>query len=137
RVDLLAHAVEDVERRLVHVAVLLRLPARRVFLEMQVKHLRDAVLRLDVMPAVGRRAVDELDLLALAHARHGAQAGELVLQAVLALDAADEDAVLLAVIVRFRTHQLSFTTIARPDRGARAFPAGMPAARNRSARRSA
>src|SRR5262245_17409838 len=71
---------------------------------MQVEHLRDAVLRLDVVAAPGLRAVDELDLAALAHARHRAQALQLVLEAVLPLDRADEDAVLLAVIVRFSSH---------------------------------
>ena len=50
-VDLVAVAVEDVEGRLVDVAVLLRLAARAVFLEMDVEGLGDAVLRLDVVPA--------------------------------------------------------------------------------------
>ena len=65
-VDLVALAVEDVERRFVDVTVLLRLAARPVLLEMQVERLRDAVLGLDVVPAVGLRAVDELDRRALA-----------------------------------------------------------------------
>jgi hypothetical protein len=80
--------------------VLLRLPARRVFLEVQVEGLGDAVLGLDVVAAVGLRPVAELEVLGLAHARHVAQALQLVLQAVLPGDAADEDPVLLAVVVR-------------------------------------
>ena len=66
----------------------------------QVKLLRDAVLGLDVVAAEGLRAVYELDVLCLAHTRHRAQALQLVLEAVLALDAADEYPVLLAVVVR-------------------------------------
>jgi hypothetical protein len=64
-VHLVALAVEDVERGLVHVPVLLRPGARTVFFQVQVKHLRDAVLRLDVMAAVGLRAVGELGSLPL------------------------------------------------------------------------
>src|SRR5438046_10018503 len=65
------------------------------------EQLRDAVLRLDIVPAVGPRSVDEPQLLSLPHARHGAQPRELLAQAVLPLEGAHEDAVLLAVIVRF------------------------------------
>ena len=64
-------------------AVLLRVPPGRVFLEVQVEHLRDAVLRLDVVAAVGLRAVVELDRRfpsSRAASRAGAQ---LLLQAVL------------------------------------------------------
>src|SRR5437773_9819447 len=68
------------------------------------EHLRDAVLRLDIVPAVGLRSVDEPELLSLPHARHGAQPRELLAQAVLPLAGAHEDAVLLAVIVRFGAH---------------------------------
>src|SRR5207237_7183569 len=75
---------------------------RRVFLEVQMEHLADAVLRLDVVPAVGLRPVDELELPAFAHPRHGAQALELILEAVLPLDAAHEHAVFLAVVVGLR-----------------------------------
>src|SRR6185503_16014369 len=135
-VDLVADAVEDVERRLVDVAVLLRAATGPVLLEVQMEHLRDAVLRLDVVPAPGLRAVDELDLLALAHAWHGAQPLQLVLQAVLALDGTDEDAVLLAVIVRFRAHQ-RFTKAFRRLRASPASPAGTAPGRSRSARPSA
>src|SRR5204862_6396976 len=99
-----AFAVEDVERRVVDVAVLLRPAARGVLLEVKVEHLRDAVLRLDIVPAVALRAVDEPELLSLPHARHGAQPRELLAQAVLPLEGAHEDAVLLAVIVRFGAH---------------------------------
>src|SRR5678810_898271 len=52
-VDLVADAVEDVERRLVDMAMLLRLAPGPVFLEVQVKRLRDPVFRLDVVPAPG------------------------------------------------------------------------------------
>jgi hypothetical protein len=46
-VDLVALAVEDVERGLVHVAVLLRAPARTVLFEVDVQRLREAILGLD------------------------------------------------------------------------------------------
>ena len=84
------------------------------------EHLRDAVLRLDVMAAVGLRAVDELELLALAHARHRAQPRELLLQAVLALDRADENPVLLAVVVRLGAHS-RFSIHLSDDRLPRGF----------------
>jgi hypothetical protein len=64
-----------------------------------VEELADAVLRLDVMPAIGLRAVDELDVGGLAHPRHRAQPLQLVRQVVVALDRADENPVLLVVIV--------------------------------------
>src|SRR5262249_20836933 len=106
--------------------------ARGVLLEVQVKELADSVLRLHVVPAESLRAIDELDVLRLAHARHRAQALQLVLQAVLPLDAADEDAVLLAVVVRFGAHQSSFTIVSRRARPARASRAGPPPGRSRS-----
>jgi hypothetical protein len=109
-VDLVADAVEDVERGLVHVAVLLRLAARRVFLEVDMQRLGDAVDGLDEMLAVGLRAVDELDLRPLDDARHRAQPRELVLEVVVALDAADENAVLLAVVVGFGAHRGSLAS---------------------------
>ena len=91
-VDLVALAVQDVERRLVDVAVLLVRAARRVLLEVDVQRLRHAVDRLDEMLGERLRAVLELHLLAADDARQRAQARELVLQAVLALDRADEAA---------------------------------------------
>ena len=103
-VDLVAAAVEDVERRLVHVPVLLRAPARRVLLEVDVQRLPQAVDRLDEVLGEGLRAVVEGELAALDHARQRAQPRELVLQAVLALDAADEHAVLLARVMRVFAH---------------------------------
>src|SRR5207245_61801 len=81
-------AVEDVERRLVDVAVLLRPAARSVLLEVKMEHLRDAVLRLDIVPAVGLRSVDEPQLLSLPHAPHGAPPRALLAQAVLPLEGA-------------------------------------------------
>src|SRR3989475_11697144 len=47
----------------------------------------------------------EEEVLALDHARQAAQARELVLEAVLSLDAAHEDAVPLAAVVRFLGHR--------------------------------
>ena len=60
-VDLVAGAVEDVERRLVDVAVLLRRAAGRIFLKMDVQRLAQAVLRLDVVAAEMLRAAVELE----------------------------------------------------------------------------
>src|SRR5918997_10199 len=61
-VDLVALAVEDVEGGLVDVPVLLRRAARTILLEMDMEHLADAVLRLDVVAAVGLRAAHETDV---------------------------------------------------------------------------
>ncbi len=113
-VDLVAAPVEDVERRFVHVAVLLRPAARAVFLQMDMQGLGDAVHRLHIVPAVGLGAVDELDLVTLAHPRLGAQPGELVLELVVPGDAAHEHAVLLAVVVRFDAHAANYTPPLRP-----------------------
>src|SRR5580765_2822671 len=98
--NLVAFAVEDVEGRLVDVAVLLRMTARRVLLEVDVKHLRDTILRLDVMTAVRLGAIVEPDQAPLPHARHRSKTRELVFQVVGTGNRANEDAVLLAVIVR-------------------------------------
>src|SRR5260221_14476636 len=95
-VDLVALAVEDVEGGFVHVAVLLRAPSGAVFLEVQMEGLRDAVLGLDIVAAVGLRPVAGLDEAALAPARHCAQALQLLLWAVLPPDRAPGDAALLA-----------------------------------------
>src|SRR5258708_39663135 len=110
-VDLVALPIEYVERRLVHVAVLLRPASRAVFLEVHVQRLRHPVHGLDEVLAEGLRPIVERELAALDDARQAAQARKLVLQAVLSLDAAHEDAVLLAAVVRFLTHGLlrSFT----------------------------
>ncbi len=48
-VNFVAFAVENVESCLVHMAVLLRRSAGRIFFQMHVEGLRDAVLGLDVM----------------------------------------------------------------------------------------
>jgi hypothetical protein len=48
-VDLVARAVEDIERGFVDVAVLLGRPARGIFLEMNVQRLAETVFGLDVM----------------------------------------------------------------------------------------
>ncbi len=69
---------------------------------MQVECLRDAVFWLDVMPAVCLRPVDEFQVLGLADPRHRAQAVEFCLQIVSALNRADENTVLLAVVMAFR-----------------------------------
>jgi hypothetical protein len=66
------------------VAVLLRLAAGTVFLDVKVEGLGDAVLRLDIVAAERLRAVVELDFRALADPRQGSKPVELVLQAVLA-----------------------------------------------------
>src|SRR5258705_759730 len=99
-VNLVALAVEDVERRFVDVAVLLRVPARRVLLEVDVKHLREAVLRLNVVAAVRLRAVVEPDQASFPYPRHRPQPRELLPQVFGARDRAKEDTVLFAVIIR-------------------------------------
>jgi hypothetical protein len=86
------------------VAVLLGAATRRVFLEVDVQGLGEAVDRLDKVLAEGLRAVVEAQVLALDDPRHGAQALELFLEAVLPLDCADEDPILLAAVVRLFTH---------------------------------
>lgn len=99
-VDLVADAVENVERRFVHVSVLLRLTSGAVFLEMDMEQLADAVLRLDVMTAIGLGPVYELDFRGLAHPWLGTKTHQLLAQVVLAFDRSDEDTVLLAVVKR-------------------------------------
>ena len=99
-VDLVALAIEDVEGRLVHVAVLLRLATRGVLLQVDVEHLGDAVLRLDVVTAEGLRAVGEANQLALPDAGHGPQASQFLTQVVVALQGPDKNPVLLGVVVR-------------------------------------
>src|SRR5437763_16827204 len=105
--DLVTLAVENVERRLVNVAVLLRAASGAVLLQVHVQRLRHAVDRLDEVLAEGLGPVVEEEVLALDHARQTAQARELVLQAVLPLDSADEDPVLLAAVVRFLAHRFA------------------------------
>src|SRR5262249_26465746 len=65
-----------------------------------------AVLRLHVVTAEMLGAAVELEVLALDHPRHGAQPAELVLEAVGALERADEDPLLVRVVL-FGTHAAS------------------------------
>src|SRR5262249_14842201 len=81
-VDFVARAIENVEGRLVHMAVLLSLCARGIFLEVNVQRLGAAVLGLHIMPAEMLRAAVELEVLALDHPRHRPQPGKLVLETV-------------------------------------------------------
>src|SRR5262249_54632218 len=64
-VDFVAGAIEDVERCLVHVAVLLSLCARSIFLKMNVQRLGAAVLGLHIMPAEMLRTTASLRSLPL------------------------------------------------------------------------
>ena len=50
--------------------VLLRFAAGSVLFQVKMECLRNAILGLDVVTAVGLRPVVELDVLALAHPRH-------------------------------------------------------------------
>src|SRR5581483_5283139 len=100
-VDLVCAPVQNIKRRLVHMAVLLRLAARAVFFQMNMERLGDAVFRLDVVFAPGLRAVGEVDLPPLAHARQRTQPLQLGFEVIDAGDRADKHAVGLAVIMRF------------------------------------
>src|SRR6266568_6422100 len=82
-VDLIAPPVQYVERGFIDVAVLLGLAAGTVFLEVDMQRLRDPVVGLDVVAAVGLRPVAESDLAALSYPRQGAQPRELLLELVL------------------------------------------------------
>ena len=55
-VDLRADAVHDVEDRFIHVAVLLRLAARRIFFKMDVQRLSETVRGVEELAAVLLRA---------------------------------------------------------------------------------
>src|SRR6266705_5264466 len=103
-VDLIAPPVHYVERGFIDVAVLLRLAAGTVLLEVDMQRLRDPVFGLDVVAAVGLRPVDEPDLAALSYPRQGAQARELVLKLVMTGDRPHEYPVSLAGIMRFDAH---------------------------------
>src|ERR1700676_2796053 len=100
-VNLVARAVEDVERRLVDMAVLLGGAAGRIFLEMDVERLGAAVLGLDVMAAEMLRSAVELELLALDDPRHRPQPAELVLEAVGPGQLTDEYPVLVRIVLFF------------------------------------
>src|SRR5258708_18504482 len=66
--------------------------------------LRKPVVGIDVVAAVGVRAVREFDLRALAHPRQRAPPRQLVLEFVVAGDPPHEDPVLLAAVMRFDAH---------------------------------
>ena len=106
-VDLEAASVEDVEDRLVDVPVHLRLAARRVFLEVDVQRLAEAVFGLHEVLRERLRPRLERDRAALLHARQVAQPVELVLETVFAADLADEDPLVRGVVVRLIAHGLS------------------------------
>src|SRR5262245_33579643 len=97
--NLVTGAVEDVEGGLVDMAMLLAPATRTVFLDMQMKVLGNAVLRLDIMSGIGLRPVDEADFARLAHPRHGAQPFELFAKVISALNRADEYPVLFRMII--------------------------------------
>src|ERR1700730_304030 len=107
-VNLVARPVENVEGRLVDMAVLLGGAAWRIFLEMDVQRLGAAILRLDVVAAEMLRAAVELELLALDDPRHRPQPAELVLEAVGPGELAHENAVLARIV-------LSFTNFVHPS----------------------
>jgi hypothetical protein len=98
-VDLITGTVENIECRLVDVAVFLGGAARRIFLEMDVQRLAQAILGLDIVAAEMLRAAVELGFLALDHPRHGAQALELVGEAIGTGDGANEDPFLVRVVL--------------------------------------
>ena len=98
-VNLVTGAIENIECRFIHMAVLLGFSAGAVFLQMQMQGLGDAILGLYVMTAVGLRPIDEFDLRALAHARQRAQARQFFGQIVVPRDGAHKDAILFTVIV--------------------------------------
>jgi ABC-type spermidine/putrescine transport system permease subunit II len=102
--DLVAFAVEDVEDRLVDVAVHLRLAARGVLLEVDVQRLAEAVFGLHVVLGERLGARLEGNLIALLDPRELAQALELVLEAVLAADLPDEHALVGRVVVGLVPH---------------------------------
>jgi hypothetical protein len=77
-VNFVARAIQNVERGFVHVTVLLRVTTWAVLFQVHVESLRDAVFGLDVVAAESLWAIVEFDVLAFAHARHGAQALELI-----------------------------------------------------------
>ncbi len=92
-------AVEDIEDRLVDVAVLLRLAAGPVLLEVDVQGLPEPVLGLHVVLGERLRSVIEPDVATAPHARQRAQTLELLGQIVFAADFADELAIGLVVVV--------------------------------------
>src|SRR5215467_12269728 len=112
-VDFVARAVENVEGRLVHVAVLLSLGARGIFLEVNVQRLGAAVLGLHVMPAEMLRTAVELEVLALDHPRHRPQPRQLVLETVGPLQRAHENALFVRIVLLI-THASFLCDLLRP-----------------------
>src|SRR5205807_5646049 len=108
-VNLVARAVEDVERSLVDMAVLLGGAAGRIFLEMDVQGLGAAILRLDVMAAEMLRPAVKLEFLALDHPGHGPQPAKLVFQAVGARQLPHENAFLVRIVLLFTHGDLSLS----------------------------
>src|SRR5208283_9208 len=94
-----ALTVKDVEHGLVDVSVLLRLAAGRIFFEVDVQRLPEAVLGLNILPAVLLRTAMEGLLAALDDPRKRTQALQLVREIVLARYGAYERAIGLLVIV--------------------------------------
>src|SRR5262249_43702531 len=117
-VDFVARAIENVEGGLVHMAVLLSLCARGIFLEVKVQRLGAAVLGLHIMPAEMLRAAVELEVLALDHPRHRPQPGKLVLETVGPLQRAYEDAFFVRIVLLI-THAYSSVTLSTTARSVR------------------
>src|ERR1700730_7691911 len=80
-------------------AVLLRGAARRIFLEMDVERLEQAVLRLDVMAAEMLRATVQLALLAFDHTRHRTEPFQLIGEAVGPGNGANEHPLLIRIVL--------------------------------------
>src|SRR5216683_6745212 len=98
-VDLVARAIENVERGLVDVPVLLGLAARRILLEMDVKGLGASVLGLDIMAAEMLRAAVKLEILSLDDPRQAPQPVEFLLETVGACQGADENPLLVRIML--------------------------------------
>ena len=98
-VDFVTRPVKNVERRLVDVPVLLGLAAWRLLLQVNVKRLGAAVLRLDIMAAEMLRAAVELEILSLDHPRQAPQAIELLLETLGARQGADEKALPVRIVL--------------------------------------
>src|SRR5262249_21329897 len=98
-VDFVARAIENIERRLVYVSVLLGLATRRILLEMNVKRLGAPVLRLDIVPAEMLRATVELEILSLDNARQPPQPIEFLLETIGAGEGAYENPLPIRVML--------------------------------------
>src|SRR5229473_3399690 len=98
-VDFVACAIENVERRLVDVPVLLGLAAGGILLEMDVKRLGASVLGLDIMAAEMLRAAVELEILSLDDPRQAPQPVEFLLETVGASQGADENPLLVRIVL--------------------------------------